>query len=83
MTVSELVELLGSYPPDMRVVVDGYEEGYDDVLSERVAVVKAQLDLGTKSWEGQHREWFSLKENPNNKNEITEVLALRRRSNFG
>ena len=27
MTVSELTQLLATYPPDMRVVVNGYEEG--------------------------------------------------------
>lgn len=30
MSVGELIRLLGKYPVDMRVVVDGYEEGYDD-----------------------------------------------------
>ena len=27
MTVSELAQLLEAYPPDLRVVVNGYEEG--------------------------------------------------------
>ncbi len=31
MTVSELTQLLATYPLDMRVVLDGYEEGYDDL----------------------------------------------------
>lgn len=31
MTVSELITALQTYPPDARVVVLGYEEGYDDV----------------------------------------------------
>ena len=31
MTVAELVQLLANYPPDLRVVVNGYEEGYDDL----------------------------------------------------
>lgn len=35
MTVSELIAALQSYPPDARVVVLGYESGYDDVTQVR------------------------------------------------
>lgn len=35
MTVSELIAALQSYPPDTRVVVLGYETGYDDVAEVR------------------------------------------------
>lgn len=35
MTVSELIAALQSYQPDMRVVVLGYESGYDDVTEVR------------------------------------------------
>lgn len=39
MTVSELIEALKSYPPDARVVVLGYEEGYDDIsLIKQIAI---------------------------------------------
>jgi hypothetical protein len=31
MIVEELIEALGEYPSDTRVVVQGYEEGFDDV----------------------------------------------------
>ena len=44
MTVKELVELLGKYPDYLRVVVNGYEDGYDDLAAERISVVKIQLD---------------------------------------
>ena len=30
MTVSELIEMLKNYPGDMRVIVNGYEGGYND-----------------------------------------------------
>ena len=36
MTVKELVEHLGKYPDDLRVVVNGYEDGFDDLSSERM-----------------------------------------------
>ncbi len=31
MTVAELIRILQSHPQDLRVVVDGYEDGYDDL----------------------------------------------------
>ena len=31
MTVSQLIELLQTHPGDLRVVVNGYEEGFDDL----------------------------------------------------
>ncbi len=33
MKVKELIDKLLSYNPDWRVVVDGYESGYDEVCS--------------------------------------------------
>ena len=54
MTVKELMEFLEKYPDDLRVVVDGYEDGYDDILPERISTRKIQLDVGKHDWEGQH-----------------------------
>ena len=54
MTVAELVELLATYPPGLRVVVNGYEDGFDDVLPERVSVTRIELDVGRAWWEGRH-----------------------------
>ncbi len=33
MNVAELIEILRSYPEDARVVVQGYEFGFDDITS--------------------------------------------------
>ena len=55
MTVRELMELLGTYPPDLRVVVSGYENGFDDVTPERMAVTRIELDRGKHRWEGRHQ----------------------------
>lgn len=38
MTVHELMQLLSKYPSDLRVVVNGYEDGYDDVEPGRIFV---------------------------------------------
>ena len=36
MTVKELMEFLEKYPDDLRVVVNGYEDGYDDISPNRI-----------------------------------------------
>jgi hypothetical protein len=38
MTVKALTELLNQYPEHLRVVVNGYESGYDDLAQERISV---------------------------------------------
>ena len=43
MTVCELIQLLEKHPPDLRVVVNGYEDGYDDLSPEQLRVVKISL----------------------------------------
>ena len=35
MTVSQLIGVLRGYPADMRAVVNGHEEGYDDLSPGR------------------------------------------------
>lgn len=52
MTVKELVEFLEKYPKDLRVVVNGYEDGYDDISPNRIFTRKIQLNAGTPDWEG-------------------------------
>jgi hypothetical protein len=40
MTVKELIEALQNYPPDTRVIVMGYESGYDDItLVKQIAIL--------------------------------------------
>ena len=75
MTVSELTQLLATYPPDMRVVVNGYEEGYDDLEAHLVSVREIRLDAGNKWWEGPHREaWDDRMEG----SAVVDALVLHR-----
>ena len=37
MTVRELMEILETYPQDVRVVVSGYEDGYDDLSPRQIS----------------------------------------------
>lgn len=60
MTVKELIEELKKYPPETRVVVDGYEGGYDDVASLKNASLV--LDAYVVDWYGPHAEESSYQE---------------------
>lgn len=54
MTVQQLIALLANHPSDLRVVVNGYENGFDDVEPERISVERIELDAEEDWWEGCH-----------------------------
>ena len=80
MTIAELIELLRTYPLGMRVVVDGYEEGFDDLSPNRIFVKEIALDTGTKSWQGKHIDPRDLLKRTSDELEIVEALVLHRES---
>lgn len=77
MTIADLVEVLENYSPDLRVVVNGYEYGYDDLAPEQVTPVKIALNTGKHPWEGQHGDPSGLTDRV----DVVEALVLRRISN--
>lgn len=81
MTVQELIRVLRTYPADMRVVVNGYEDGFDDVSPEGIAVVKVQLNRGTEDWQGRHQEPAAQTEEMPGDDDIVDALAFFRESN--
>ena len=81
MTVQELIRILRTFPEDMRVVVNGYEDGFDEVSPEGVAVVKVQLNRGTKDWQGRHQEPATQNEGMPDDEDIVDALAFLRESN--
>ena len=81
MTVQDLIRILRTYPADMRVVVNGYEDGFDNVSPEGIAVVKVQLNRGTKDWQGRHLEPATQTEEMPAGDDIVDALALFRESN--
>ena len=54
MVVSELIELLQEYPAGLRVVVNGYEDGYDDLSPQQISLAEISLNTGKHHWEGRH-----------------------------
>ena len=78
MTVKELVEHLGKYPDDLRVVVNGYEDSFDDLSPERISAIKIQLNTQIHDWEGQHSDFHGLETEITDDAEIVEALVFRR-----
>ena len=80
MTIHELIELLATYPGDLREFVNGYEDGFDDLSPDRLSVVQIALNTGTESWVGKHGYWFPEIEGRQESIEMAEALALQRSS---
>ncbi len=80
MTIAELIELLGGYPPELRVVVDSYEEGYDDLSPNQMIVQKICLNTGTESWQGMHGDPKILPGKVLDTAGAVDALVLRRTS---
>ena len=81
MTVQELIRILRTYPEELRVVVNGYEDGFDDVSPEGITVVRVQLNRGTKDWQGRHLESATQTDEMLGDDDIVHALALFRESN--
>ena len=75
MNVRELIELLGEYPAEMRVIVQGYEDGYDDLAPKQLSKVNIALNIGPDTWEGMHGDPVEKRADDA---EVVEALALHR-----
>jgi len=53
MTVKELIEHLSLEDPNKRIVVDGYESGYDEVEKIIFVNIQPNLSVAEKDWEGE------------------------------
>ncbi|MXY96392.1 MAG: hypothetical protein F4Z29_01270 [Gemmatimonadetes bacterium] len=81
MTVDELIQLLAKHPPGLRVVVNGYENGYDDLSPEQISVARIDLNTGKHPWDGQHGEVNGRAERGSDGDGVVEALVLQRVSN--
>ena len=84
MNVREFIELLGEYPAEMRVVLQGYEDGYNDVTNRGVARQKVKLNAGKEVWVGDHLDFdpaYDRQEDGDVDGDVIEaVVAIRRPS---
>ncbi len=44
MTASELIKHLQTLPPDTKIVIRGYEDGYNDILKLKPVKIKTKAD---------------------------------------
>jgi hypothetical protein len=51
MKVKELINLLQQHNPEFRVVVDGYESGYDDIS---IREIELALNVNSEWYYGRH-----------------------------
>ena len=57
MNVKKLIEILEKYPNDMRVIVDGYEGGYDDITDSQILEIDVKINCQRSSVVfGKHSE---------------------------
>ena len=77
MTVAELIDLLSSYPGDLRVVVDGYEDGFDDLNPELIGAIELALNHNEHWFLGRHEAAGNLGD-AESAGERVHAIALRR-----
>ena len=78
MTVSELIEILKTHPRDLRVVVNGYEEGFDDLSPRQISVRRIALNTGVDDWEGRHGYDWEAAKPPAEPAAVVDALVLNR-----
>ena len=76
MTVDELIRMLETYPPDLRVVVDGYEGGVDDLEARLLLVRDIRLNVNADWYYGRHEETYTCEKETGH--ETVPALILRR-----
>lgn len=54
MTAKELIHLLQELPPETKIVVRGYEDGYNDI--HQLKPVKLRKDMNAKWYYGEYFE---------------------------
>ena len=54
MTVEELIQHLQSLPPNAKVVVRGYEDGYNDIL--QIKSVRIKQNPNAYTWDGEYED---------------------------
>ena len=70
MNIEELIRQLQHYPMTMRVIVDGYESGFDDISAIEEIIIKPVIN---PEW------WNGAYESANKKDEgIEKAIVLHR-----
>ena len=79
MNVRQLIEKLKEHPPEMRVIVDGYEGGYNDLESLKTTQIRLNVHDKDEWWTGRHDDAdYPLKFVANKDGAIETALLLPR-----
>ena len=78
MRVKELIQKLSKFDPEMRVVVDGYECGYDEVDKIRTVRITPNPKANEKDWEGEFE--FVIDGDKGESRQLELALYLPRKS---
>ena len=81
MTVDELIQIPAKHSSGLRVVVNGYENGYNDLSPEQLSVVRIALNAGKHRWEGQQGNSNGQTEGGSESADVAEALVMQRVSN--
>ncbi len=74
LTVKDLIAALAEYPPDLRVVVNGYEASFDNLHVDSLSTMSIRPKPDHAEWEGENEEaWL----NPG-ANEFSAVCIARK-----
>ena len=73
MNVNQLIKRLQMYPPDLRVVVRGYEGGYNDV--DTFENIKIVLDYHSAWYYGKHEDASTI-HNEEVKANVVDALQI-------
>lgn len=80
LTVAELIEALGAYPPDAPVMVDGYEGGLHTLGTRQVYAQEVRLDFYPEGewWYGPHEPIDQFSSAREKEGERIEAVVLSR-----
>ena len=73
VTINELMQPLTKRSPNLSMVVNGNESGYEDLTPVQVAPARIALNTGKHRWRGQHRDAQGVTDVA----EVVEALVLR------
>ena len=76
MKIKELIKILEKFPPDLEIMVEGYEGGYEDIEDKRMRKLKLKKVDNHENWVGDYEEADLVK----NSNPIFEAIILSRKS---
>jgi hypothetical protein len=73
MNVQQLIEELQKHPPEMRVIVKGYEGGYDDLDSPEQRSIRLNVHSPENWYFGRHEDEDYT---PSSNDDIIETALL-------